>query len=89
MTKEAIHEYFGLSYANYLVLPRVVLQSMPDAWQEEFVRLLEQIPETIDEDTEPAGGYDVHAKDEAGRFVEDPLSNYERGRRRLKIRKKS
>ena len=86
--KEIIHGYFGLSYANYLVMPRSVLQSMPDAWQEEFVKLLDQIPETIDEVIEPAGGYTVHARDEEGRFVEDPLSNYERGGRRLKIKPK-
>ena len=36
-----IHWYFGLSYANYLVLPRSVLQSMPIKWQEDFVKLLE------------------------------------------------
>lgn len=86
LSQEAIHEYFGLSYANYLVMPRGVLQSMPDEWQEKFVELLNQIPETIDEVIEPAGGYTVHAKNEQGRFIEDPLSNYERGRRRLKIK---
>lgn len=89
MDKEIIQEFFGLSYANYLVIPRVVLQSMPDWWQEQFLELLDQIPETIDELTEPAGGYTVHAKDEEGRFVEDPFSNYERGRRRLKLKPKN
>lgn len=86
---EPIHEYFSLTYANYLVIPRLVLQSMPDDWQEKFVELLDQIPETIDEVIEPAGGYDVHARDEEGRFIEDPLSNYERGRRRLKLKPKN
>lgn len=88
MDKEVIHEYFGLSYANYLVIPRVVLQSMPNWWQEQFVGLLDQIPETIDEVIEPEGGYDVQARDGEGRFVEDPLSNYERGGRRLKLKTK-
>lgn len=40
---EAIHGFFGLTYASYLVLPRVLLQSMPDEWQTAFVRLVEQL----------------------------------------------
>ncbi|MFC9497704.1 hypothetical protein [Streptomyces sp. NPDC056982] len=38
---DAIHRHFGLSYANYLVLPRTLLQSMPDEWQAQFVALLD------------------------------------------------
>lgn len=38
-----IRTYFGLSYANYLVLPRTLLQSMPEQWQHQFVALLEQM----------------------------------------------
>ena len=81
--KEYIHGYFGLSYANYLVLPRSVLQSMPDKWQKQFVKLLNQIPELFGSGFEPGGGYDVRAKDSNGRFFADPYSNYERGRRRI------
>jgi len=88
MDKEIIHDYFGLSYANYLVLPRSVLQSMPDEWQEEFVELLNQIPGILGTEFEPEGGYDVRARDEEGRFTKDPFSNYERGRRRLKLKAK-
>ena len=88
MDKEIVHAHFGLSYANYLVIPRSVLQSMPNWWQEQFVELLDQVPEIIDEVIEPEGGYDVHARDSEGRFIEDPLSNYERGRRRLKLKTK-
>lgn len=40
---DAIHTYFGLTYANYLVLHRSLLQSMPDEWQAELVRLLHQM----------------------------------------------
>lgn len=39
---EAVHTMFSLSYANYLVLHRTLLQSMPDAWQEKFVALLNE-----------------------------------------------
>ncbi len=84
--KEHIHEFFELSYANYLVLPRSVLQSMPVDWQEKFVTLLEKIPEVIAENFEPEGGYEVKARDSEGRFITDSYSNYERGRRRLKLK---
>lgn len=83
MGKEAIQEYFGLSYANYLVLPRAVLQSMPADWQARLVALLEEIGGTIAEEWQPAGGYRVLALDEGGKFTADPYSDYERGRRRL------
>lgn len=83
--QEHIHEYFNLTYANYLVLPRSVLQSMPESWQEKFVCLLERIPRVIAEDFEPEGGYTVQARDSEGRFITDPYSNYERGGRRLEI----
>lgn len=40
---EAIHGFFGLSYSNYLVLPRTLLQSMPGDWQVGFVGLLHEL----------------------------------------------
>lgn len=44
---EAVHIYFKLSYSNYLVIPRSVLQSMPDKWQEKFIKLVEEMDEKI------------------------------------------
>lgn len=41
-TRKDIHTWFGLTYANHLVIPRSLLQSMPDEWQHQFVALLEQ-----------------------------------------------
>lgn len=55
---EAIDLWFSLSYANYLVLPRSLLQSMPDEWQERFVTCLEQLNLAF-HDTEQAPAYDV------------------------------
>lgn len=40
---EAIHTWFSLTYANYLTIPRSVLQSMPDAWQRRFVTCLQEM----------------------------------------------
>jgi hypothetical protein len=43
-----VHQHFGLSYANYLVLPRTLLQSMPEAWQARFVAMLGELAEAFD-----------------------------------------
>lgn len=58
MSDEAIHDWFGLTYANYLVLPRAVLQSMPSEWQERFVLCLRQLGDATRELEFPAS-YDV------------------------------
>lgn len=42
-TSGPIHGWFSLTYANFLVVPRAVLQSMPVEWQEQFVGLLEEL----------------------------------------------
>lgn len=43
-----IHGYFGLSYANYLVMHRSLLQSMPEQWQAQFVAMLEEYDAAFD-----------------------------------------
>lgn len=80
--EEPIHEFFSLSYASYLVLPRSALQSMPVKWQRLFVALLNQMHEAFG-DIPEHGTYHVDLKDDNGRFVHDPLQDYQRGRRRL------
>lgn len=42
-----IHTWFGLSYSNYLVLHRSLLQSMPEEWQHRFVRMLGELSEAF------------------------------------------
>ena len=39
--------WFSLSYASWLVEPRVALQSMPLKWQQKFFALLEELHNTI------------------------------------------
>ncbi|MFG2676989.1 hypothetical protein [Streptomyces sp. NPDC048445] len=53
-----IHTHFSFSYANYLVLPRTLLQSMPAEWQHQFVALLEQM-DTAFVHQEQAEAYEV------------------------------
>jgi hypothetical protein len=38
-----VHAWFGLSYSNYLVLPRTLLQTMPEEWQRDFVAKLAEL----------------------------------------------
>lgn len=42
-TDGPVHTWFSLSYSNYQVLPRTLMQSMPVEWQERIVRCLEEI----------------------------------------------
>lgn len=78
---DAIHDWFGLTYASYLVMPRSVLQSMPQDWQERFVVMLQKVAERY---TYPQQGYRYNVllrSEETGRYSNDPLSRYSRGRR--------
>jgi hypothetical protein len=79
---EPIHEWFELSYAQYLTIPRSVLQSMPLEWQKTFVDCLIELDETMDWRPKE-GRYWVKLKDGKGRYITDPLMDYERGRRRI------
>lgn len=86
MDEDYIHEYFELSYAHYLVMPRTLLQSMPEKWQKEFVGLLEEFEEKFTRfEWLPDGMlYNVNLKDSKGRIhsiKEDIFNDYERGRR--------
>ncbi|MEU9436560.1 hypothetical protein [Streptomyces sp. NPDC048252] len=42
-TDGLIHGWFGLSYCNYQVLHRTLMQSMPTEWQERMVACLEEL----------------------------------------------
>ncbi len=86
---EAVHGYFELSYAHYLVIPRTALQSMPGEWQKRFVECMKELDEAIPAWRSPAN-YNYHAilKDEKGKIhsiTQDPLNDYQRGRRRVPL----
>ena len=77
---EPIHEWFNLTYASYLVLPRSVLQSAPIWWQREFVKLLNLLELAHGGHVPERGKYSVILRD-GRRFVEDTYRDYDRGRR--------
>lgn len=57
---EPVHAWFELSYANYQVLSRTLMQSMPAEWQRRMVACLEELRGAF-EHVEQAPGYEVRA----------------------------
>ena len=53
-----IHTWFGLSYANYQVLHRTLMQSMPVEWQERMVACMEELRDAFAH-IEQAEAYDI------------------------------
>ncbi|EMY0636046.1 hypothetical protein AB6F62_20230 [Providencia huaxiensis] len=41
-------DWFGLSYASFLVIPRVLMHEMPAEWQDKMAALLHEYDETFD-----------------------------------------
>jgi hypothetical protein len=76
MIDDPVHTMFGLTYANYLVLRRSVLQAMPTQWQRLFVELIQQINETLDLPDDMRDSFVVQLRDEQGRFTDDPYAPY-------------
>lgn len=44
---DALWGWFGLSYASFLTIPRVLMHEMPDEWQGKMAKLLEEYDETF------------------------------------------
>lgn len=70
-----VHGWFELTRAQYLTVPRSVLQEMPLAWQERFAACLEELDREFD--WRPSEGrYWVELRKENGRIANDPLREY-------------
>lgn len=69
-------EWFGLSYASWLTLPRVLMEAMPENWQKAMAELLWEYDETYS--NAPSLGTRVQVTDESGKLVKTPrwLINY-------------
>lgn len=66
--------FFGLSRANYLTVPRSILEDMPVAWQDEFAKMLDQIDRRY---RWPDGmAIEVRLRDPRGNYAHDPLADY-------------
>jgi len=72
-TDTPIWDWFELSYASYLTIPRVVLQTMPTKWQKDFVKLMNELDDTID--WRRSGAYTTF-RNHRGRYMRDDLNDY-------------
>lgn len=52
-TDGPIHTWFSLSYTNYLVLHRTLMQSMPIEWQESMVACLNELSDAFEHIDQP------------------------------------
>jgi hypothetical protein len=78
-----ISTWFSLSYSSYLVLPRILLEAMPKKWQLKFIKLLQELEDTVELPDTYTSKYCVRYR-EKGKFARDPLSDYRRGKVPLK-----
>ena len=80
MSKEKIdvHTWFSLTYSSYLVLPRLILSSMPLDWQYKFVALIEEMEDMIDFEPGYTSYYSIQYKVN-GKIAKDPYVDYRRG----------
>lgn len=69
-----VWDAFGLTRANYYVVPRRALQSMPLEWQERFVTLVNEMHATLPSDALD-GDYAVNIR-VGGKFGKDPMADY-------------
>lgn len=74
-TNEPIHLWFELSRAQYLTIPRSIMEAMPEDWQHKMANLLNELDSTYDWRPNE-GRYWVRLKDDKGRYVSDPLMQY-------------
>src|SRR5487761_193458 len=52
-TSGPVHGWFGLTYANFAVIHRARLQSMPLEWQQRYVDLMEELSAAYDGQPDP------------------------------------
>lgn len=76
--RKDLHAWFGLSYAAFLVMPRVAMMQMPETWQEKMAELLNEYDEVINTSAFGVSGCRVNAVAASGRLMKMPpeLLNY-------------
>lgn len=73
--RRSIRAWFELTYAQYLTMPRSIMERMPEEWQEKMAELLDELDDTFD--WRPREGrYWVELRDANGRYTGDPLKEY-------------
>nr|ELR5112630.1 hypothetical protein [Providencia stuartii] len=72
-------DWFGLSYASFLVIPRVLMHEMPAEWQDKMAVLLHEYDETFDTSS-VVNSVSVVGRDSDGKLAKLPdyILNYRR-----------
>ncbi|AFH95192.1 hypothetical protein S70_16900 [Providencia stuartii MRSN 2154] len=72
-------DWFGLSYASFLVIPRVLMHEMPTEWQDKMAVLLHEYDETFDTSS-VINSVSVSGRDSDGKLAKLPdyILNYRR-----------
>ena len=75
-----INTWFELSYAHWLTVPRLILESMPYKWKKKMAKLLLEMDDTFNWRPEQ-GKYYVIQKDDSGKFIslDKDICDYRRG----------
>lgn len=68
--------FWELSYAQYLTVPRSVIQSMPIVWQDRLAVLLKEMDAEIPQWRPTEGSYWCRLRDNRGRLVHDRFMEY-------------
>ncbi|MDT1068352.1 hypothetical protein [Providencia stuartii] len=70
-------DWFGLSYASFLVIPRVLMHEMPAEWQDKMAVLLHEYDETFDTSS-VVNSVSVVGRDSDGKLIKLPeyILNY-------------
>lgn len=78
---ELLWGWFGLSYASFITIPRVLAHEMPDKWQAQMAKLLKEFDETWNGHELPSPT--VSARGTDNKFTRWPgwLLNYRRPNR--------
>ena len=78
-TEAPINEWFELSYAQFLTIPRLAMQSMSIEWQRKMAELLRELDLTLDWRPK-SGRYWVRLRDSNGKFSRPEHCNYRHGK---------
>lgn len=72
--------WFGLSYASFCILPRVLMEAMPDEWQGKMAALLNEYGQRYTFRNTPTMTTAVSFRNADGQFMDAPreLCNYRR-----------
>jgi hypothetical protein len=75
---DRLWEYFGLTRASWITLPRTLMHEMPDKWQMKMAKLLEEWDDYWDWNDSDIGSTKVQITDENNKFMKIPewLINY-------------